>query len=159
MNSNLFRKKSIDRVSSPEQLNDRIRVTDSGIWLLLGGIVLILAGILVWGIFGRLNTTLPTGAVTENGGTVCYVKEADLTKISIGMTVTAESGESTVESISLQPIQVDDALPEYLRHVGGLSKGEWVYAVTLTEPIGDNGTIFQADIVTESIAPIKFVVN
>ena len=159
MNSNLFRKKSIDRVSSPEQLNDRIRVTDSGIWLLLGGIVLILAGILVWGIFGRLNTTLPTGAVTENGVTVCYVKEADLTKISIGMTVTAESGESTVESISLQPIQVDDALPEYLRHVGGLSKGEWVYAVTLTEPIGDNGTIFQADIVTESIAPIKFVVN
>ena len=159
MNSNLFRKKSIDRVSSPEQLNDRIRVTDSGIWLLLVGIVLVLVGILVWGFFGRLNTTLPAGAVTENGGTVCFVKEADLSKISVGMTVTSEGGESTVASISLQPIQVDDAFPEYLRHVGGLSKGEWVYAVTLTAPLSEDGTICRAEIVTESIAPIKFVVN
>lgn len=159
MNSDLFRKESIDRVSSPERLNDRIRVTSCGVWLILGSIILILAGILVWGIFGRLNTTLPVGAITEGGKTVCFVKEADLDKIGVGMTVTADNGNTTVEAIALQPIQVDDAFPEYLRYIGGLSKGEWVYAVTLKDPLGDGGSIFRADIVTESIAPIKFVVN
>ena len=159
MNSDLFRKESIDRVSSPERLNDRIRVTSCGVWLILGGIILILAGILVWGIFGRLNTTLPVGAITEGGKTVCFVKEADLDKIGVGMTVTADNGNTTVEAIALQPIQVDDAFPEYLRHLGGLSKGEWVYAVTLKDALGEVGSIFGVDIVTESIAPIKFVVN
>ena len=159
MNSDLFRKESIDRVSSPERLNDRIRVTSCGVWLILGGIILILAGILVWSFFGRLNTVLSVGAITEGGKTVCFVKEADLDKIGVGMTVTADNGNTTVEAIALQPIQVDDAFPEYLRHLGGLSKGEWVYAVTLKDPLGDGGSIFRADIVTESIAPIKFVVN
>lgn len=159
MDSNLFRKKSIDRVSSPEQLNDRIRVTSTGVWLLLVGVILVLAGILVWGIFGRLNTLLPVGAVTQEGKTVCFVKEADMSQIAVGMTVNTENGSTTVESVSPQPIRVDDSFPEYLRHVGGLSTGEWVYVITLKEPLGDAGSILQADIVTESIAPIKFVIN
>jgi hypothetical protein len=64
-----------------------------------------------------------------------------------------------VASISLQPVQVDDKFPEYLCHLGNLSHGEWVYVVTLSDALGENGTIFQANIVTESIAPIRFVIN
>ena len=64
-----------------------------------------------------------------------------------------------MEEIALQPIQVNSEFPEYLCHVGNLSVGEWVYAVTLKEPLGEDGSIFSADIVIESIAPVKFVVN
>ena len=159
MNNSLFRKKSIDRVSSPEQLNDRLRVTNAGVWLLLGGILLILAGICIWGIFGRLNTLLPVCAVTEQGQTICYVKEDSRNQVAIGMEVTTESGTTSVAEVALQPIQVDAGFPEYLCHVGNLSKGEWVYVVTLKEPLGEDGSIFSADIVIESIAPVKFVVN
>ena len=159
MNNSLFRKKSIDRVTSPEQLNDRLRVTNAGVWLLLGGILLILAGICIWGIFGRLNTLLPVGAVTEQGQTICYVKEASRNQVAIGMEVTTESGTTSVAEVALQPIQVDAGFPEYLCHVGNFSKGEWVYVVTLKEPLGEDGSIFSADIVIESIAPVKFVVN
>lgn len=159
MNDNLFRKKNIDRVSSPEQLNDRIRVTSGGIWLLLTGIILVLAGIVVWGIFGRLDTPLPVGAMTEQDQTICYVKEECMGQIDVGMPVTAEGGSTYVASISLQPVQVDDKFPEYLCHLGKLSHGEWVYVVTLSDALGENGTIFQANIVTESIAPIRFVIN
>ena len=44
--SELFRKKSMDRVSSPEQLNDYIRVTSPGLWLVLAAVVILLAGML-----------------------------------------------------------------------------------------------------------------
>jgi hypothetical protein len=64
-----------------------------------------------------------------------------------------------VTAISLQPIRVDDSFPEYLRHVGGLSEGEWVYAVTLQNPLGEDGSIHRANIVIESIAPVRFVIN
>ena len=42
MNSQLFRKSSIDRVSSPEQLNSYIRVSNPGVWLVLAAVVLLL---------------------------------------------------------------------------------------------------------------------
>ena len=159
MKNSLFRGKSIDRISSPEQLNDRLRVADPGVWLLLAGILLVLAGICVWGIFGRLNTVLSVGAMTDQGKTVCYVKEESRNRIALGMEVTSESKTTSVADISLHPIRVDSEFPEYLCHVGNLSQGEWVYAVILKDPIGENGSIFSADIVIESIAPARFVVN
>jgi hypothetical protein len=159
MNNDLFRKKTMDRVSSPEQLNDRIRVTGFGVWLLLSGILLVLAGIVVWGIFGRLDTTLPVSAITQQGQTVRYVKEQSISQIQVGMAVDAESGSTTVASIAVVPVQVDDQFSEYLCHVGALSRGEWVYEVTLQDALGEDGSIFAAQIVTESIAPLTFVVN
>ena len=35
MENKLFREKSIERISSPEQLNDYLHVTNPGIWILL----------------------------------------------------------------------------------------------------------------------------
>ena len=56
MNSQLFRKKSVDRVSSPEQLNEYIRVANPGVWMVLAAIVILLAGVVVWGCIGHLDT-------------------------------------------------------------------------------------------------------
>ena len=52
MNENLFRKKSVDRVSSPEQLNDYIRVANPSVWMVLAAVVILLAGVIVLRIFG-----------------------------------------------------------------------------------------------------------
>lgn len=48
MKDDLFRKSAVDRVTSPDQLNDTIRVVPTGIWLLLAAVVLALAGIAVF---------------------------------------------------------------------------------------------------------------
>ena len=159
MKDSLFREKSADRISTPEQLNDRLRVVNPGMWLLLTGILLVLAGVCVWGIFGRLNTVLAVGAMTEHGKTICYVKEESRNQIMPGMEVTAEGATTFVEEISLLPVPVDSDFPEYLCHVGKLSPGEWVYIITLKDPLGENGSVFLADIVIESVAPVWFVVN
>ena len=75
MKNGLLQKKITDQLSTPEQLNDRLRVANPGIWLLLAGILLVLVGFCVWGIVGRLNTVIPVGAMTDQGKTICYVKE------------------------------------------------------------------------------------
>ena len=159
MTNSLFRKKSNDRISSPEQLNDRLRVADPGVWLILAGVFLVLVGICAWGIFGRLNTVLPVGAVTDQGQTICYVKEENRDRIAVGMEVTGQGGSTVIEAIAAQPIRVDADFPGYLCYVGDLAEGQWVYAVTLREPIGEASSIYGAEIVIESIAPAKFVVN
>lgn len=52
MARDLFRKKSIEEISSPEDLDDYIKVTTPGIWMLLGALLLLGAGALVYLISG-----------------------------------------------------------------------------------------------------------
>ena len=51
----IFRQKSIDKVSSPEKLDDYIRVTTPSVWITLLAIVILLAGTIIWGTFGELT--------------------------------------------------------------------------------------------------------
>ena len=67
----IFRKKSIERVSSPEQLNDYIRVTTPSVWLILFATIILIAGTLIWGIFGRIEVN--TGSRTETVAPISFV--------------------------------------------------------------------------------------
>ena len=69
----IFREKIMERVSSPEQLEDYIGVTSPGMWMVMGAVVLLLAGVCVWGIFGRLDTVIKAPAVVKDG-TITYSK-------------------------------------------------------------------------------------
>lgn len=159
MARNIFRKTSLDRISDPEQLNDYIRVTNPGVWMVLCAVILLLTGVCVWGVFGQLDTTITVGAVTESNQTICYVKEMDLDSVDTGMEVKIEEATYQISSISRQPILVDDAFTQYLIHVGGLSEGEWVYMAVLDDVYGEDGMITEAKIVIESIEPMRFVLN
>ena len=119
----------------------------------------LLVGIVVWGVFGKLDTILMVGAVTDGEQTICYVKESDISSISADMKVRLNDEEFGIADIAVQPIQVDAAFPEYLAHLGGISQGEWAYAVILDGSFGADGGIYAAEIVIESIAPMTFVIN
>ena len=58
----IFREKSMNRVSSPEALNDYIRVTTPSVWIVLIALVLLLVGMLAWSIFGTVETHAADGS-------------------------------------------------------------------------------------------------
>ncbi len=60
----IFREKSIERVSSPEQLDDYIRVTTPSVWLILFATIILIVGALVWGVLGRIEVQTETGTQT-----------------------------------------------------------------------------------------------
>ena len=157
MNEKLFRKKSVDRVSSPEQLDEYIRVANPGVWMVLAAIVILLAGVIVWGCVGHLDTTLSTAVVCESGESVIYVKEADIEKIEVGMIVRVGEEEYAVSEISAAPLRVDGTMPEYAAHLCEFTTGEWVYAVKISGELADG--VHKAEIVIESISPISFILN
>lgn len=158
MKESIFRKKSLDRISSPEQLTDYIKVANPGVWLLLGGIVVLLAGICVWGIFGRLDTVVKAVAVSENGSVVCYVGEEKAEKLKTGMTFTLNGSEYSVSEISRQPVAADSVLSDYALHVGDFQPEDWIYSVTTTGNAAEDG-IYEAEIVVDSVSPKTFVIN
>ena len=75
MDNQLFRKKNLEKISSPEQLNDYIRVSNPGVWIVLAAVIVLLVGVCVWGIFGQLETTVGSAAVVKDGKMTVYIKE------------------------------------------------------------------------------------
>lgn len=59
MESQLFRKKSMERISSPEELHDYMRVTSPRLWMILAAIVALLAGFIVYASTATLENTMP----------------------------------------------------------------------------------------------------
>lgn len=157
MNEQLFRKKSIDRVSSPEQLDAYLRVANPGVWMVLIAIALLLVGVCVWGILGHLDTTVNAVAVCEEGSVTLYVKEEDGKSVQTGMEVQIEETTCAVESISLMPINAGAELSDYARHLGSFAAEDWVYAVQTDARLPDG--VYSAKIIVESVSPMSFVVN
>ena len=157
MNNQLFRSKSLQKVSSPEQLDAYIRVSTPGIWMLLAAITALLVGVCVWGMMGHLETTLSAVAVARDERVSVYVKEADIRDVEPGMQVGIDDMEFTILSISGEPVKVDESFSDYTCHVGQLSVGEWVYVLTLDA--GAPEGVYAARIVTERVSPFSFVIN
>ena len=157
MNDKIFRKKSIDRMSSPEQLNDYIKVTNPGVWMALAAIVILLVGVCVWGVFGTLETKLSVAAVSQDGQTVLYVKEDNLSSVKGNMSVYIGDETYKVTSVSAQPVAVTEEISEYARHTGELSIGEWVYIVPIDGNMPDG--VYRAQVVVDSVSPLYFVFN
>ena len=64
--ADLFRKKSLERLEAPEELNDYIRVTTPSVWMVLLAAFILIAGMLVWSIFGTVS-------MENDDGTTEYV--------------------------------------------------------------------------------------
>ena len=62
----VFRQRTLDRISSPEQLTDYLRVTNPGIWVILVAVILLLAGIFAWSMVGTLETTADAIVIVED---------------------------------------------------------------------------------------------
>lgn len=63
---NLFREKTIERISSPEKLTDYLRVTSPGVWVVLSAVIILLGGMFIWASIGTLETKVPVKVLVED---------------------------------------------------------------------------------------------
>ena len=80
MENQLFRKKSMERISSPEELHDYLRVTSPKLWMILGAIIILLAGFVVYASVANLENTASIRVNAESFDTVEEVDGKEVTK-------------------------------------------------------------------------------
>ena len=92
--------------------------------MLLSCIIILLVGMCVWGVFGKMNTTITAPAICNDGKTVCYVNKDALSEIENGTIVIIGEKEYSVTAVSSEPVKVTDDFGDYALHIGGLQIGE-----------------------------------
>jgi len=65
MDNQLFRQKSIDRISSPEQLHDYMRVTSPRLWMILSVIIALVVGLIIFSTLATMESTLDVTITVE----------------------------------------------------------------------------------------------
>ncbi len=134
-NNEVFRQKSLERISSPEQLTDYLKVTNPGIWVMLAAVIVLLGGLFVWSMVGNLETLTDASALVENGQAQINVTDSSKGEISSGMTVRIGNDEYRISSVE---------------------KDEFGRIVAFA-PVNEADGKYDVKIVTESIHPIEFL--
>lgn len=111
-NKQVFRQVAMDRLSSPEQLDSLMQVTNAKSWLALLGMVVLVAVAAVWGFTGRIPVELtapvvllPTGGIKNvvslHSGQVSDLRVAVGDVIEAGQVIAAVMplGETTAQSV------------------------------------------------------------
>jgi len=66
----IFRQQALDRLSSPDQLDQTMRIADPKRWIALAAVGVLLLGGLVWGFLGRIDSSVQAECVIiPRGGT------------------------------------------------------------------------------------------
>lgn len=153
----LYREKSVERISSPEALDEYIRVTNPGIWLLLCCIIFLLLGVFVWGYFGKLESVLPvTGKVSDTKFTA-YVEAGDALRIKRGMTLRAGGKTGEIESVNPYPVPAGEVYSKEKLSELGISAELPLYALE-ADIYADNGE-YEGKVVIDAIQPIRLLFN
>lgn len=99
MGEEIFRKKALDKVKSPENIDEYIQVSRPSIWLLLICVILLLVGACVWGIYGHIDSSVSSLVRIQNEKAVCFIDEEDIDTVKEGMSVEYSDCEAVIEKI------------------------------------------------------------
>lgn len=65
----IFRQSSLERLNSPEEVDQLMQITSARSWLVLTALILLLIAFVLWGLLGRVSTTIMgNGAIVRRGG-------------------------------------------------------------------------------------------
>lgn len=157
MNDSIFRKKNLERINSPEQLDDYIKVTSVSVWVILISIMLILIGACVWGVYGTVTTSFETIGIVEKGNMKIYISESDFQKIDSNIKVIVNDKEYNVNRIDKDFEKIQNCLKANEIHEAGLDGDEWVHIAYADTELEDGK--YNVSVIIENLHFMSFIMN
>lgn len=139
MGEGIFRKKSLDKIKSPENLDDYIRVSNPPIWLFLASIIILLVGVCIWSIFGYVDSSVDAFVYKEDGVIECIVPAEKINAVKTGMTVEYAGRKAVIDRIG--------------------DKKEYGYECSIKADSFVPDGMYDAKIIIKRYKPISFVLN
>ena len=99
----LYRKKSLEKIESPEQLDQYLHVTGPSVWIILSAVIVLLAGIIIWSFSSSVESYIScTASVYDGNITVVFDDEKNASYLAEGNEIVAGNSTAVIESIGTQ---------------------------------------------------------
>ena len=133
----IFRQKSLDRISSPEQMHDYLRVTSPQLWMLLAVVLSLLIGFVIFASTTNMESVVTVKGTVTGGACVVQLDVDQRDNLDPGMPVRIDGKEAKITSLT----------QDQNGFTGTIDLGD------LDIPEGD----YDVEIVIESTNPIHFL--
>ena len=154
------KKTSQQKITSPQQLADYIKVINPSGWIALSAIAVLLCGLFAWILFGTIEEDIHAVSLTQNMETYCFLHANDVAMLEEHMVVRMGRLSGNVKEIAQTPIDYSDIINTYGQRarflqldVDGLS-----YLVTCSVPGAIDG-IEDVRIVINTLSPLNYLIN
>ena len=141
MENQVFRQKSVERIASPEQLQDYMRVTTPGVWMVLAAVILLLAGLILSSALVNVESKITEQAVVAEDGLMLDIALplSQKSLVAPGMPVRVADRQAKIDMVfqAEDAVEVIATLPE---------DGEKLAPGT-----------YDVEIITETVRPISFL--
>ena len=157
MENKLFRKKSLEKISSPEELHDYMQVTSPRLWMLLSAIATLLVGFIVYASTVTMENTMKiqvdvqfvdfTEEFQEQSGLQNYtlvsakLPASQMNQVDVGMTVRIGKETGKVSFVAIEDNEITLIIETNKNYL----------------PLPDGS--YDAELVLESTTPISFLWN
>ena len=159
----IFNERAVEKLRSPDDLDKYVQVTNPNVWVVLIAILALLAGLLAWGVFGSVTTSVDATGTCVNGKAMCFLNAETFAEVDVGDVAVVGGERMRVAEISSVPYSLDEVHAEvgsdYL--VEALVDGAWGYRVIFegdTSGLNENVPL-SVTITVERIAPITLVLG
>jgi len=103
MDNPIFRQKSIERLSTPEDLKDYLHVTSPSLVIAAIAVALLFAALILWSSFAAVESYTPGSAVAKNRMLIVTFEEDPDFPLETGMVVEVGDQEYPVSSVGRTP--------------------------------------------------------
>lgn len=159
MEKSIFREKSVERVSSPEQLDSYLKVASPKVWVILCAIIVLLIGMLCWAFIGKIETSETASCYIEDGVIYCYTTEEVVEKLGIDSVIKLNGSDINYEIAEIQFFgKITEEDVEIARMIG-VNVGDRVYQLVAYCDLPNMLNIQMGKIVLETVSPMTFIFN
>lgn len=166
----MFRETALRKMSSSEDLDRYVKVTNPSAWILIGAVAALLVAAFIWGLTASLPVVSTTTGVIKDDAIVCFLPIgndpfAATTVATVDSKVTASDYETSIVSIDPDPYSEREVAEILDRDYTfkSLYATEWNYMVVLEVPDilfetgwkeGDDVPI---QITTREVSPLSYL--
>ena len=157
----IYSEKAAKKLRSADDLDKYLHMTSPRTWIVLTACAALILGLLAWGIFGAVTTSISATGVRVGGQAICFLSEDDAANVQPGDPAKLSDVEMTVSKVSSIPVSREEAkqilISDYLTE--SLLTDDWAYMVEFEGNVSalPESVPLRASITTERVAPITLL--
>ena len=165
LGAQMFRETALRKMSSADDLDHYLKVTNPSAWILIGTVTVLLIAAFIWGLTASLPITTTTTGVLKDGQVVCFLPRDENALATTESKVTAAGNDTHIVSIDSDPYSQREVALEIGSDYAleSLHPSQWSYKVIVALPdelsSWEEGDDVPIQVTTKEVAPLAFLLG